>query len=179
MLNWFARFLLVATSLSPILGAVAIRQYSRGDPWTTWAPWVSSAIILVGLCWLVLVFAAKNNEKQDGLKVDDFESNDKDVLAFLLAYLLPFISADSMDFEKNWMVSSYILVIIVLVVTHAGAFHFNPVMGLLGYHFYGVRLSDGTSRTLITRHALRKRGQTIDVVELNETINLETGGRGA
>lgn len=32
MLNLFAKFLLVATSLSPILGAVAVNQYSLGKP---------------------------------------------------------------------------------------------------------------------------------------------------
>ncbi len=33
MLNRFAKFLLVATSLSPVLGAVAVNQFALGRPW--------------------------------------------------------------------------------------------------------------------------------------------------
>lgn len=179
MLSWFARLVLVATSLSPILGAVAVNKIAKGEPALAWVWWAGIALLLVLICWGMLAFPAKSFEKHEALSIEDFESNDKEVLAFLLAYLLPFISTESMNFEQNWLVGVYILLIICLVVTHAGAFHFNPVMGLLGYHFYGVRLSDGTSRTLITRHALRKRGQRIDVVELSNNIYLETGDRNA
>jgi hypothetical protein len=36
MLNRFAKFLMAATSLSPILGAVAVNQFALHRPWTSW-----------------------------------------------------------------------------------------------------------------------------------------------
>ncbi|MEY6431180.1 hypothetical protein ABC977_02025 [Thioalkalicoccus limnaeus] len=100
MLNAFARFLLVSTSLSPLFGAVA------GD----------------------------------------------------------------------WLTGAYVLAIIFLVIAHAGAFHFNPVMGLLGYHFYAVKNGDGVSHLLISRIELRRPGRDVTTVRLAHGIYLHTGG---
>ncbi len=41
MLSIFAKFLLVSTSLSPVLGAVAINQLECGKPWTNWIWWIA------------------------------------------------------------------------------------------------------------------------------------------
>ena len=64
MLNHFAKFLLVATSLSPLLGAIAVNQFALGKPWPVWLPWLVAAVLLVLLCWLLLVYAAKSAQKQ-------------------------------------------------------------------------------------------------------------------
>jgi len=178
MLNRLAKFLLVATSLSPILGAVAVNQFSLGKSWSSWFPWLAAAILLVLICWLLLQYAAKNAQKHL-FRIAQFESSDKEVLAFLLAYLLPFISAKDMAFEGQWMTGAYILAIIFLVIAHAGAFHFNPVMGLLGYHFYGVKSNEGMSQLLISKAELRRAGKEIETVRLAHNIYLHTGGKDA
>lgn len=171
MLNLFAKQLLVATSLSPVLGAVAVNQFAIGKPLVNWLPWLVAGVLLVLLCWLLLLYAAKNGQKHT-FRIGQFENNDKEVLSFLLAYLLPFISADNMAFEGRWMTGAYILAIIFLVVAHSGALHFNPVMGLLGYHFYGVRNDDGLSKLLISRKELRRTGEEVDTVRLAYNIYL-------
>lgn len=38
MLNQFAKGLLVATSMAPILGAVAVNQIAQNRPWSQWLP---------------------------------------------------------------------------------------------------------------------------------------------
>lgn len=58
MLNRFAKFLLVATSLSPILGAVAVNQYSLGKAPSVWVPWLVVALLLIFICWGLLRYAA-------------------------------------------------------------------------------------------------------------------------
>jgi hypothetical protein len=175
MLNRFAKFLLVATSLSPVLGAVAVNQFALGKPWMNWMPWLAAALLLVIICWLLLRYAAGNAQKQS-LQIKQFESNDKEVLSFLLAYLLPFISSENMAFEGRWMTGAYILLIIFLVISHSGALHFNPVMGLLGYHFYGVKNSEDVSVLLISNSELRRPGKKVETVKLAHNIYLHTGG---
>lgn len=178
MLNRFAKFLLVATSLSPLLGAVAVNQFSRGEPALRWGPWIAVALLLVFLCWALLHYATKNAQLHS-FDIKEFERNDKEVMAFLVTYLLPFLSTEKMGFAGDWMTSTYVLVIIFLVIAHAGAFHFNPVMGLLGYHFYAVKNNDGVSTLLISRVELRRPGESVKTVQLACNIYLYAGDAGA
>ena len=171
MLNRRAKFLLVSTSLSPVLGAVAVNQFARHEPLVRWAPWLLVALLLVFICWGMLRYAAKNAQKHP-FHIKEFERNDREVLAFLLAYLLPFVSSENMAFTGEWLTGAYILGIIFLVIAHADAFHFNPVMGLLGYHFYSVKNDDGVSNLLISRKTLRRPGKDVGTVRLADTIYL-------
>jgi hypothetical protein len=126
-----------------------------------------------------LLHYAAGNAQTHKLRVEQFEDNDKEVLAFLLAYLLPLISVKDTVGEIHWMTGSYVLVIILLVFTHARAFHFNPVMGLLGYHFYSLKSSDGMSLLLISRSELKRSGKELNTVSLAPNIYLHTGAADA
>lgn len=172
MLNRFSRLLLVATSLSPILGAIAVAQLADGKPATLWIWWLVAAALLILVCWALLGVATKNAQKET-LRIAAFENNDKEVLAFLLTYLLPFISADDFAFGHRWMVGLYVMAIVLLVVSHANALHFNPVMGLLGYHFHNIKTESGRPILLIGRKQLRSTGVEINAVELAENIYVE------
>lgn len=174
MLNAFAKFLLVSTSLSPVLGAVAVNQLEQNQSWTSWFPWLVVAALLIFLCWALLLYATKNAQRHS-FRIREFENTDKEVLAFLLAYLLPFVSSDNMAFTDDWLTGAYILAIIFLVITHAGAFHFNPVMGLLGYHFYAVKNNEGVSDLLISKDKLRRTNEDMQTVRLAHNIYLHTG----
>jgi len=178
MLNTFAKFLLVSTSLSPLLGAVAVNQISRGETPLHWGPWLIITALLVFLCWGLLHYAGKNAQQQT-FHIKEFERNDKEVLAFLVTYLLPFLSNEKMGFAGDWLTGTYVLLIIFLVIAHAGALHFNPVMGLLGFHFYSVKNEDGVSHLLISNTELRRPGIDIQTVQLAHNIFLHKGGTDA
>lgn len=178
MLNRFAKFLLVSTSLSPLLGAVAVNQFSRGEPAMRWGVWLTVGLLLVFLCWALLHYAAKNAQQHD-FRIKEFERNDKEVLAFLVTYLLPFLSTEKMGFAGDWLTGAYVLLIIFLIIAHAGAFHFNPVMGLLGYHFYSVKSAEGISQLLISKAELHQPGEDVPTVRLGQNIYLHTGGEDA
>jgi MFS family permease len=178
MLNRFAKFLLAATSMSPILGAIAVSQYSQGKSWESWTPWLVVAACLALICWGVLSYAAKYAQSEE-VTIKEFERHDKEVLAFLIAYLLPFISADSMTLNGDWLTVGYIFAIIFLVITHAGAFHFNPVMGFLGYHFYAIRNENNAPCLLITRQDLENLNVDITTAKLSVGIYLDKGSSNA
>lgn len=178
MLNTFAKFLLVSTSLSPLLGAVAVSQFARGEPSSRYGAWLAAALLLVALCTGLLRYASKNAQKHC-YRIKEFEREDKEMLAFLVTYLLPFLSTDKMGFAGDWLTGAYILLIIFLVISHAGAFHFNPVMGLLGFHFYSVKNEDGVSHLMISRPELRRPGQELQTVRLAHSIYLNTGAANA
>lgn len=178
MLSGVAKLLLVSTALAPVLGAVAVNQFAHNSRWFCWGGWLGAAVLLCLLCWAMLCYASKHVQK-DLLHIKEFERNDKEVLAFLLAYLLPFVSAENMAFTGDPLTGAYILGIIFLVFAHAGAFHFNPVMGLLGYHFYDVKNKEGVSHLLISKDELRRAGKDVQTVRLAHGIYLHTGGTDA
>lgn len=173
MFNRAAKLLLVATSLAPVLGAVAVNQLARDEPWTSWFPWLASGLGCVLVCWLMLVLAGRRGERQP-MQVAEVESADKEMLGFLLTYLLPFIASDRLGFSGEWMTGAYILLIIFLAVGHGDTYHFNPVMGLLGFHFYSVKTTGGMPFLLITRRVLRRPDEKLTVVQITQSIYLET-----
>ena len=174
MLNIFAKCLLVSTSLSPVLGAIAIVQFERGGPWIKWSLWLAMAFLLVILCWVLLRRAEKKAQKYL-IYIKEFERKDQEMLAFLFIYLLPFLRSENSMFANEWLISIYILVIVILAIAHAGAFHFNPVMGLLGYRFYAVKNRDGVSNLLISKIDLRQAEKKIQTVRLDWNVYLYIG----
>ncbi len=98
------------------------------------------------------------------------------MLTFLFIYLLPFVRSKHSTFANEWIMSVYILSIIILAIAHAGAFHFNPVMRLLfGYRFYAVKDRHGVSNLLISKTDLRRSGKEVQVVGLDWNVYLYIG----
>lgn len=169
MLNRAAKFILVATALSPVLGAVAVNQLSLGKAWTDWVPWLTAAILLTIICWLLLTLGTTRCQTQS-LQIKEFERDDKETVGFLLAYLLPFLSSEDMAFKGQWLTGVYVLFLLVLVFAHSDSLHFNPVMGLLGYHFYSVKDGSNGPKLFITKTELQHPDQTYRVAMLAPCI---------
>ena len=175
MLNIVGKSLLAATSLSPVLGAVAVSEFERGEPWMNWVWWVAAAILLAVLCWLLLRYTAKKAQKSL-FYIKEFERKDQEMLVFLFIYLLPFIRSANPTFASEWLTSAYVLAIIIIAVAYADALHFNPVMRLLfGYRFYSARNREGVSNLLISKKDLRRPGEEIQTVRLAWNVYLHTG----
>ena len=177
MLNNRAKFLLVATSLSPVLGAVAVSQFEFSESWRSWAWWlvVMGTLLLPCLCWALLMYAKKNAPKQL-FYIKEFERKDQEMLVFLFIYLLPFIRSENTTFATEWLTSVYVLTIIIIAIAYADAFHFNPVMRLLfGYRFYAAKDRDGISNLLISKRDLRRPGEEVQTVRLAWNVYLYIG----
>jgi hypothetical protein len=136
------------------------------------------ALLLAFICWSVLQYAAQTAQKHT-LSITQLEDKDKEVLGFLLAYLLPFAAAKDILADVHWLTGAYVFAIILLVFTHARAFHFNPIMGLLGYHFYSLKNGAGVSVLLISRSELRRAGGEVHTVRLAHDIYLQIGDQDA
>ena len=103
LLSGIAKLLLVITSMAPVLGAFAIIDYMHdGLGWQVFR-WVVAASGLLIICLLVLHFA-RHQVEIERLTAKKIKSADKEVLAFLLAYLLPLLSKDHLDFKAEWVV---------------------------------------------------------------------------
>ena len=177
-MNGFVKFFLALTASSPVLLIVGINEFERSKPWTswTWTPWiwwVIAAPILAVLCKGLLICATKWIQK-DTIEIGEFEHKDQEMLTFLFIYLLPFIRSGNSTFASEWITSICLLVILAFAIAHARAFHFNPVMGFFGYHFYAIRDSHGVSNLLISKEDLRRPNKKVQTVQITSNVYLQT-----
>jgi hypothetical protein len=175
MLNKLAKPLLVASSLAPALFAYGIARLTDGKPVWDYAAWFLGAVMLIVACLAILRASRKRLEKQD-MSIKSFKNSDKEVLAFLLAYLLPLAAEKTLDFPSHFAVALFVFAVLFLAILHSNAFDFNPLLGLFGYHFYEIESADGMPFLLITRNVLRRQTLDAEVVQLSDYTFLEIGG---
>lgn len=138
MLSGLARTLLVATSLAPVLLVYAAALVDDRPVWTV--ALVAAAALLVVLCLLVLAFLrSPRGPERVAVEVCSVSPKDSDYVAFLVAYLLPILQGRMLA-TNFWAVATFALVAFV-VLLRANVVHVNPLLGLLGYHFYEVESS--------------------------------------
>jgi len=176
MLSAFAKPLLVATSLAPVLLAFGINGLAAGKDIWEYAPWFTAALFMVVLSLLILYFARTQLEKLN-IKVKSIKNSDKEVLTFLLAYMLPLVPAKTFGLDGHIATTAFVIGVLFLAVYHSNAFDFNPLLGLCGYHFYEVQKDDDMTVLLITRFPILKPSQVTEVVQLSPYTFL-TIGRG-
>lgn len=170
MLNAFALWLLLGSALSPL--AIGLGFTLEVWPYGILCFLVGS--FLVGLCYLLLRNLSTQGERFP-LTIEQFERRDHVMVGFLLAYLLPVLRIGGSELP----VSLYVLAVVVLVLRHSGAYHFNPVMGILGYHFHSVRTKTGMEHVLITKAATHSVGQELSVVHLASGVSLSVSSNDA
>jgi len=176
MLGRFAKPLLVATSIAPVLLTYAFAQYLR-DGVLSWdlLPYVGSAACLVLLCVLILRGAGTMLEVLP-FAPRTVKSADSEVVGFILAYLLPLLAGGEAKPDPRLLVCVFI--VLAAVVWTTNSYHVNPLMGLLGYHFYEVVDDEGVTYLLISRKSVRPARGTSAVVQLTDYMVMETRQRG-
>lgn len=168
--------LLVATSLAPVCGAFAVNRLSNlGDtPWYKdewfWG-WSIAGIGLVATTYFFLMWC-QQHLKNTQIHTKAVKPTDKDVLAFLLAYLLPLFGADTLAFNKP-IIAGYISALVFLVVYHSGSFHFNPMLALSGFHFYDIETDTGYGAMLISKRSHVVQERDLVVVKITDFLLLE------
>jgi len=175
LLSKLAKLLLVATSLAPVLGAFAMVRISEGKSGWSVYQWFFYAAMLLAICVLVTRFAKSNVEKEV-LNIKTVRNSDKEILAFLIAYLLPLVTHDSLGI-KSVATTTYVFAIIAWAVYHCNSYYFNPLLGLLGYHFYEIETVDGMPHMLLTKQTIKTPSTTIQAVHLFDYTYLDVGGR--
>ena len=170
MLGRLVRILLALTAVAPLSIPLAY-LYARQQQFLWAALALAGCLALGGLAWTIIVQAGKRLEPLP-IAIVKAKSADKEVLAFFIAYALPLIfrnpgSAPSLD---GWLFAMLLLVF-VLWSTHT--LQVNPVLGLLGFHFYEAEAQGGITYLLITRRKITHLKSIVHVVQIGEYGVLE------
>lgn len=177
MLSRLAKLLLTATAIAPVALVYAWLAFIEGKTQLMWLL-VSGCSVLFCVMHLLLRYCRKHLEKSN-FKVTSIEAADRENIAFLLLYILPLLTAPLTNL--NWQVLVPTVVVFSVVVSTGYGYHFNPLLGLSGWHFYKVGTEEGVTYVLITRKELRTAKQCLTVGQLTEyiVIDLENGGGSA
>lgn len=176
MLSSVAKLMLTATSLAPVALVYAWVLYADGRAKVALGL-VAAAVALILIMVALLRYCRKHLERSK-FKVTSIEAADREYITFILLYLSPLFTAQFGDL--NWHILVPTMIIFVLVISTGYGYHFNPLLGLLGWHFYKVGTDEGVAYVLITKKELRSAKQCLTVGQLTEYIVIDIeGGRSA
>jgi hypothetical protein len=169
MLGRFAKVSLVLSAISPVALVFGWVAYRDGD--------FASAMYLLALCFLlvsiciIVLWLAKNNLERFTFKPSSVEAADRENVAYLMLYLSPLFTTQFSSLNLTVILPT---VVIFAVLTATGnSYHFNPLLGLVGWHFYKVASSEGVIYVLITKKHLRNTGQIEEVGQLTDYILID------
>ena len=182
MLNKVAKLALVSTALAPI--CLTLWFVDLSNQWDTALPWsqnivdhwqagsvyLIAAFVLSGLCFGLIRISARVLEPLP-VKIKAVKTVDKEIVGFLLVYLLPLINQSQDTVSVPVLV--FIAVIFFFIVYNSHAYHFNPVLGIFGYHFYEVTIEGDITYVLITAQNITDCKNVSQVVQLTEYMILD------
>lgn len=172
MLSRLARLTLTATAIAPVLLTYAWVALQSGNRRMA-AGLAVVCVALTVICWLLLRYARRNLERMS-FKPIKIEAADRENMAFLILYLLPLFTARFKDLQ--WDIWVPVILVFGTVVATGYNYHFNPLLGLMGWHFYKAETEEGLTYVLITRMQLRKAKESVEVGQLTEYIVLDLAG---
>ena len=100
---------------------------------------------------------------------------DGEMLALLVATMLPLLSKDTFDIYSNPLGGGLVFLIFLICIYNSTAtsFHFNPLLGMIGFHFYEITTHSGIPYTLITRKCIRSTDIETVVKEMSPYVYLD------
>src|SRR5437870_1743343 len=106
-MSQLGKALFVITALAPILFALIVNDVYAGKGLETTWPWIACLGSLVVIWACVLIFAYTRLARTS-LAIKKIKTADKEILSFLLAYLLPILAKNYTDLRQNTPTAIYI-----------------------------------------------------------------------
>lgn len=169
MFGRLAKFLLIASALAPV-GLVYAWIVWRNRQHGVTIGIVAACVLLVLTCTFLLRQARTSLERFP-LKITSVEPADRENIAFMLLYISPLFTSELGQLNINLLIPT--LVIFTLLTATGYNYHFNPLLGLAGWHFYKVESAEGVTYVLITRKQLRNTNTIKQVGQLTEYILID------
>lgn len=175
MLHKVAKLALVATSLAPICLTLWFVEFSKNWDWQQGWGFLLTALLMTITCYGLLRLSVSNLESLP-IKIKSIRTADKEIVGFLLVYLLPLIKQSTNTISMPVLV--FVALLFFLIVYNAHVYHFNPLLGFFGYHFYEVTIEGDITYVLITRQNITHCKGISRVVQLTEYMILDVNHAG-
>ena len=164
------KLFLVSTSLAPIFLTLSFLDLRKGE-WLLASSWLGLVIAIVYLTDKLIRAALHHLEVRE-LRIDSARTSDREVISFLIAYVMPLALTGTVKQPDLWSVA-FVVSLFGVVVWGTHAYDFNPLLGLLGYHFFEVKNKSGVTYILITKRKIVSVEQITKVVQLTDYVVLD------
>ncbi len=144
-LSRFAQGFLAATAMAPVLLVWAAASYSTTMMYAAVAVVIAALLLVICVGLLAL---AKRELQMAPLPIVKAVRMDREALAFLIAYALPLVTGKD---PMHLLALAVFMVLTSLVLVQLQILHVNPLLGMLGFHFYHVELTDSDAVLVISR----------------------------
>lgn len=172
MLSSIARLVLTATAMAPVSLTYAWVSFYQGEYALAAVAFVTAAL-LTTVCVSLLSYIRRQIESLP-FNAQSIEPADAESLGFMLLYLLPLFTDEIATL--NWELWVPLLIIFAVMIGTGYSYHFNPLLGLLRWHFYKVTSEEGVTYVLITKKHLRTAAGVHRVGQLTEYILIDLEG---
>ncbi len=174
MLNFATKFVWTSTTLVPVL--LVYSALAAVDKELRLAGILAIIACAQVTCfYLIWRYHLRDTESSD-FSVTSAKTADRESFGFVILYLLPLfqISIGNID----WLTFAVVVVVFTIVIAAGYHYHFNPILRLMGWHFYNVDTREGITYVMITKKELRsmKKGAgKFTVKQLTEYVVVEVG----
>ncbi len=165
MLSKFLKIIMVITSVSPVFFTLWFNDFSNQWKIKDGLIWLVISFALIIIAYLILQLSLKKLERIP-IQISSIATADKEVLAFIFAYLLPLL-------DINHKMLAFVLVLFTFVAFTTHIYHFNPIFGLFGYHFFEVTTTNGVSYVLMSKRQIRNLNQVTEVILVSDYILID------
>lgn len=165
MFNKIIQVILVSTSISPILLTFWFKEFSISWDFSSGIFYLLTAVILLFVL-KIIINLAKEKLQVIEISVIEISNADKESIIFIFTYLIPLLNIDI-------PMLLFLLVLFFIIILTTNIYHFNPILGVLGYHQYEIKLKDGSTFILITKKTLFYSKQIVEVVQITNYMLLE------
>jgi hypothetical protein len=169
MLSKIARLILTASAIAPVSFTYAWVAFMQSQYRIALISVVTGVVAVIA-CIGVLSYARSHIESLP-FQATAIEPADTESMGFMLLYILPLFT-DSVS-SLHWELWIPIIIVFSVIVATGFGYHFNPLLGLMQWHFYKVTSKDGVSYVLITKKYIRSAAQELRVGQLTEYILLD------
>ena len=169
--NTIVRLLWVGALLAPVLMVYSIDAFLSKAFMLCIILFITSIFLIIS--FLVIWKSSINGKERFSFQVASAETADRESLGFIFLYILPLIRSSIV--EINLLILAIILIIFVILTATGYDYHFNPIMRLMGWHFYKVNTKEGVTYTFITKEQLRNTVRDFRAIQLTEYVILDIG----
>lgn len=162
--------MLVLTSLSPVLITYAFILFLENESWKKISIVLLAITVLVLLCTLILRICKRRMEVIN-FPIESIKTADSELIGFFIAYLMPFVTFSS-D-EHSEVILIFIICLFILIIWGTHSYHTNPLLTIMGYHFYEVTTPQNVSYLLVTKRDLRNTKSIKKVVQISDYMVLD------
>src|SRR5579884_4105781 len=166
MATAFIRWMLFISSFFPLTVIFGIL-------FATQEPILAGVVVLVGLfgliTTLIYVFGFSRRVAPIQGKIVERQEKGSDVMGYIAGYIVPFATFPLSGWQQ---IAAFLVFVFVLGIVYVNSemIRVNPILNLLGYRLYEVKVENGEdSVSLITRRRV-KRGDLIRVVDVGPNI---------